>query len=357
VLSQVLGTLRADDDRCAVRFERLYDAQPEDLWRALTDEEQLRGWLAQRVSMDARPGGAFELRFGDGDDEWAAGTVEAADPPKLLELRWEVPGVSDPSLVRFEIESRPPGSLLVLDHRRLALNSGAGYSAGWHAYLDALDALLSGTEAADWYARFREVRPGYDEQAVALGWRAPGPSPVREALYRGDRAAAEEAAREADLDVFDAAALGDVRRLGELLDAEPHLVDALADDGFTPLHLACFSGGEAATRLLVERGAPLERVAESSFARVGPLGTAAFSRDLASARVLLEAGAEANGLAADGFTPLHAAAQNGDEALVDLLLGHDADPGVTAPDGRTAAVIARDAGHERCAERLAAVRA
>ena len=24
-----LGTLRADDDRCAVRFERLYDARPE----------------------------------------------------------------------------------------------------------------------------------------------------------------------------------------------------------------------------------------------------------------------------------------------------------------------------------------
>jgi uncharacterized protein YndB with AHSA1/START domain len=349
------GTLRPDDGRCAVRFERLYDATPDELWRALTDAEQLRGWMANTVRIDPRPGGVFEFRFGDADTEWAAGSVEAAEPPRLLELRWTFPGEPQ-SVVRFEIEPREPGALLILDHRRLALASGASYSAGWHAHLDLLDAVVTRSEAPDWADRYAELRPEYDRQAVTLGWQSPAPSAVREALYRGDRAAAEAAAAGVSLDVFDAAALGDTARLRELLDAAPELVHALSDDGFTPLHLACFAGGVEATGLLVKRGAPLERLAESAFARVRPLGTAAVSRDPASARALLEAGADAGGTGEGGFTPLHTAAQNGDVALAELLLGNGAAPDARAADGRLPEQLAREAGHEACAELLGGVR-
>ena len=113
-------------------------------------------------------------------------------------------------------------------------------------------------------------------------------------------------------------------RLRELLDAAPELVEHLSDDGFTPLHLACFSGGPEAVRLLVERGASLERVAAASFARVRPLGTAAFARQLEAARVLLEAGADPNGAGAGGVVPLETAEANADEELVRLLLEHGA---------------------------------
>lgn len=351
-----LGTLRADTDRCAVRFERLYDATPEELWGALTDEGQLRGWMADTVRMDARPGGAFEFRFGEADTERADGVVELAEPPRLLELRWRFPGEPE-SVVRFEIEPREPGALLVLDHRRLGLDSGAAYSAGWHAHLDLLDAVLTAAAAPDWVERYQELRPEYDRQAAALGWGRATASAVRDALYRGDRVAAEAAAATVELDVFDAAALGETARLEQLLAARPELVHELSDDGFTPLHLACFSGGEAATRLLIERGASLERRAESAFARVRPLATAAFSRDHGSARALLAAGAEAGGTGEGGFAPLHTAAQNGDAALVDLLVAHGADPGVVTDDGRTPERLAREAGHEAVADRLSAVRA
>ena len=117
-----------------------------------------------------------------------------------------------------------------------------------------------------------------------------------------------------------------MERLRELLEAAPELVQALSDDGFSPLHFACFSGGAETTRLLAEQGAPLERLAENSFARVRPLGTAAFARELESARVLLECGADADGPGEGGFAPLHTAAQNGDIELVRLLLAHGADP-------------------------------
>jgi uncharacterized protein len=178
-------------------------------------------------------------------------------------------------------------------------------------------------------------------------------SDAMQALYDGDRERAESLLVPGGETIFEAAAFGRVGRLRELLDEDPRLVSSYSPDGFTPLHLACFSGGAEATRLLVERDADLEALARSSFARVRPLGTAAFSRDRESAAVLLEAGADPNGHAERGFTPLHSAAQNGDVELVRLLLHHGA-KNVAAADGRTPGDLARDAGHEECATLLGA---
>ena len=147
---------------------------------------------------------------------------------------------------------------------------------------------------------------------------------MREALYAGDRAGAEAAAAGVELDVFDAAALGRVDRLRELLDADPGLAATLSDDGFTPLHLACFAGGADAVRLLVERGAPLERLAEASFARVRPLGTAVFAGQFEAVEILLEAGADPNGVDSGENVPLQTAEANGNEELARLLREHGA---------------------------------
>jgi ankyrin repeat protein len=138
----------------------------------------------------------------------------------------------------------------------------------------------------------------------------------------------------------------------ELLDADPSFVETFSPDGFTPLHAACFSGGAEAARLLVERGAPLEVLARHEQVRVRPLGTAAFSGDAECAKVLLDAGADPNGGGANGFTPLHTAAANGNLELVRLLLDRGANPTRTLVDGRTAEQLARDSGHDDCAEEL-----
>jgi ankyrin repeat protein len=82
------------------------------------------------------------------------------------------------------------------------------------------------------------------------------PSPLMQALYRGDeKGAAEIRATLAQPDVFEAAALGEVETLRTLLDADASGVSAWSDDGFTPLHYAAFFGRPEAARLLLERGA------------------------------------------------------------------------------------------------------
>ena len=311
------GELRNDDDRCAVRFQRLYDFTPDELWSALTDQQRLRRWLAEAPLFEGGVGGRVTIAFDDGTTE---GRILTWDEPRVLEYEWRFPG-EDESVVRFELQPQEYGTLLVLDHRRLGRTSGAGYAAGWHAHLDALAGAI---QLGAWQRRFEELLPDYRSQADELGWNRPQTSPVREALYAGDRAGAEALAAEVELDVFDAAALGRVDRLRELLDADPGLAATLSDDGFTPLHLACFAGGPDAVRLLVERGAPLERLAEASFARVRPLGTAVFAGQIGAVEILLEAGADPNGVDSGENVPLQTAEANGDEELARLLREHGA---------------------------------
>lgn len=311
------GSLRADGDRCAVRFERLYDFTPAELWSALTDPQRLRRWLAETPRFESRLGGRITIAFDEGTTE---GRVLTWDEPRVLEYEWRFPG-EDESAVRFELHPQDAGTLLVLDHRRLGRSAGTGYAAGWHAHLDA---LADEIELATWQRRFEELLPRYRAQADELGWNRPRTSPVREALYRGDRAAAEAAADGAELDVFDAAALGRLDRLRELLDAEPDLVHELSDDGFTPLHLAAFAADAETLRLLVDRGAPLERLSTASFARVRPLGTAVFAGRRDAVEALLDAGTDPNGAGEGGFRPLQTAEANGNEELAEVLRRHGA---------------------------------
>jgi uncharacterized protein YndB with AHSA1/START domain len=353
VTETAYGTLRADEDRCGVRFERLYDYTTAELWAALTDPAQLAGWLAEVPTFEAELGRSVVIDFGEGGE--VRGEVLALEPERVLEYSWTFTGEGE-SVVRFELQPQERGTLLVLDHRALGRAFGVGYAAGWHAHLDMLDAALAGG-SAEWEPLYERTRPAYAAQLEGLTWAADAVSSVRQALYRGDRAAADAAAAGAELDLFDAAALGRVERVRELLDAEPELVQTLSEDGFSALHLSCFSGGGETTRLLVERGSPLERVAQSSIARVRPLGTAVFARDAECVRALLDGGADANGAGEGGFAPLHTVAANGDVELVELLLGHGADPLRATTDGRRPLDLARTAGHDDCVRLLEAAAA
>jgi uncharacterized protein len=81
------------------------------------------------------------------------------------------------------------------------------------------------------------------------------PSEVMQVLYSGDRTAAERLARTMPLDIFEAAALGALEALIERAEEDASRVNAYADDGWTPLHLAAYFGNVACAKELVRRGA------------------------------------------------------------------------------------------------------
>ena len=138
------------------------------------------------------------------------------------------------------------------------------------------------------------------------------------------------------LDVWEAAALGRTGRLRTLLDEDAALVDATAADGFRPLALAAFFGHEEGVRLLLERGADVGARGTGEI-RTTALEAASSADDTAIARVLLDAGADPRSAQPGGVTPLHAAAQNRNRELYDLLVERGADPGARTDDGTPAA--------------------
>ena len=209
------------------------------------------------------------------------------------------------------------------------------------------------------------LRPLLEQDpAVAEARDASGVSLLMHSIYRGHRDLAELIAnKKKALDIFEAASLGRLDRLRQCLDedhmraapvAQSRSIDSYSKDGFTALHFACFFGQPAAARLLIENGAAVDAVAANP-TRVMPLHSAASARNLEAARLLLEQGAAGmvNARQQAGWVPIHAAAQNGDRAMVELLLKHHADPKLANNEGKTAAMVAREKGHEEIAALLA----
>jgi uncharacterized protein len=155
------------------------------------------------------------------------------------------------------------------------------------------------------------------------------------------------------IDVFEAASLGDVERLRELLDRDPSLATAFSADGFTALHFPAFFGGVDAARLLLERGADVAAHGRAWMTGT-PLNSAASGGHTDVARLLLDADADPNARQASGWTPLHSAAHNDDLELVELLLARGADPAATNDDGTSVLSMAERGGG---AEVIARVRA
>jgi len=200
---------------------------------------------------------------------------------------------------------------------------------------------------ADGLRRLLEQDPALSEARDSTGV-----SLLMHSLYRGRRDLAElVASKKKALDIFEAAALGRLDRLKQCLRDDPSAIDSLSKDGFTALHFACFFGQPEAVRLLIESGAAVDAVATNP-TKVMPLHSAASARNLEAARLLLEHGAPVNARQQAGWVPIHAAAQNGDRPMVELLLKHRADPKLVNDEGKTSAMVARAKGHAEIAALL-----
>lgn len=154
------------------------------------------------------------------------------------------------------------------------------------------------------------------------------------------------------VDIFEAAVLGKVDRLQEILKGDPTRVSEHAPDGFTPVALAAFFGQPAAAKALIAAGADVNAAAKNPL-KVQALHAAVAGRNLEIVKAILEAGGDANAQQQAGFRPMHEAGTNANRALAELLLAHGADPSLPNDEGKTAIDFARDKGHAEFADWLA----
>jgi len=215
--------------------------------------------------------------------------------------------------------------------------------------------LYSGSEMATTAEFFDAIDRDDRAELDVLLVGQPELAAILHALYRGRRSVAERlAAATPQLDIFDAAALGRAGRVRELLGVDPGLAVARSPDGFTALHYPAFFGGAStvdAARALLEAGADVSARSQNDF-WVLPLHSAASGAHAEIVELLLAAGAKADPRQRHGWTPLHAAAQNNDARSLEALLAAGADPALRNDDGKSAADVARDAGHLELAASL-----
>ena len=195
-----------------------------------------------------------------------------------------------------------------------------------------------------------------DNPSLTEARNAEGLSPLAVAAYWGRHDLVKLLReRSGQLDLWDAAIVGDAPAVARNVEADPALVTARSPDGFTALHLAAFFGSPETVAVLIEGGADVGAWTSNTFHNQ-PLHAAVAGSDpetrLTIARMLLDAGAEPGIQQSDGSTPLMSAARHGDEALVDLLVGAGADSTTRDQGGRTAADHAREAGSVELAKKL-----
>jgi ankyrin repeat protein len=153
------------------------------------------------------------------------------------------------------------------------------------------------------------------------------------------------------LTFFEACGVGDTAEIARQLKRDPKLATTWHPAGFSPLHLAAFSGVPAAVQLLLDHGAEINARARSKFKNT-PLQAALLAGQFATAKLLLERGADPLVRQALGFTPLHEAALLGRRDLVDLFLGAGAEINSRSDDGRTAVTEALRGKHPELADYL-----
>jgi ankyrin repeat protein len=197
--------------------------------------------------------------------------------------------------------------------------------------MSSSEALVDAAKAGD-LSKVRELIRSSPGLAAA---RLPsGESPVMAALYRGHREIVDVLVESIGrVDIFAAAALGRLDDLRESLE-RPENVNAVAYDGWTPLHLAAFFGQTKAAELLLDAGASVQAISSNSL-RNTPLHAATAGGHAESALLLIERGADVTVPDAGKHTPLHIAAESGLTDVVKALLARGADPLAVDADDQT----------------------
>ncbi len=143
-LDAIRRRVHAPGDDLAVRLERRYPADVEDVWDALTDPERIARWFLP-VTGDLRVGGRFATE-GNADGE-----IRTCERPATLVLTWGGPE----SVVTVQLA--PDGgdaTLLTLEHTVPSAfvpdGSGGLYvGPGWDGALLGLGIYLAGNAVGD----------------------------------------------------------------------------------------------------------------------------------------------------------------------------------------------------------------
>ena len=127
----------------SISLPRTYDASPERVFRAWTDANSAKAWLAMGgdASIDPRPDGLFYIGMPvNGKIHPHYGRYLRVEAPRLLEFTWVSESTyGKESVVTIEFTPRGDQTELRLSHDGLPdEKQAAGHTQGWTHFLDTL---------------------------------------------------------------------------------------------------------------------------------------------------------------------------------------------------------------------------
>jgi uncharacterized protein YndB with AHSA1/START domain len=142
-----------------LEFRRTWPDDADDVWAALTEPERTARWIGRYEGERASGAtGTFRMAFeGDAPPERLT-IVECAEARRLV---LDFPD-NDGWRVELDLVGQRGGTTLIFVQRFDDPAAVPDVAAGWHWYLDRLDAELGGSEPpGDWDAFLAEVGPRY----------------------------------------------------------------------------------------------------------------------------------------------------------------------------------------------------
>jgi uncharacterized protein YndB with AHSA1/START domain len=152
------GAAGTGRDGIGIELRRRFRAAPERVFCAWTEPAALRewwyppGWIAGKIEIDLRPGGAYRIEMsrssgGSGDRVGVRGEFLEVIPPQRLTYTWIWESAfagMEPTLVTVEFESVPDGTLVILRHDKFAdLGVRHQHRTGWIAACNRLDRVVT----------------------------------------------------------------------------------------------------------------------------------------------------------------------------------------------------------------------
>jgi len=143
----------------AITLVRYLPGPIERVWAYLTESKLLAQWFSAAEVGD-RVGADVRIELG------ANGRITAYEPPRLLEYTWNEPvkascGPIFDALVRWELAEEGDRVKLTLTHSRLPDNELLAHGAGWHTFLERMDASLDGHDPAPIEPRYTQLKSEY----------------------------------------------------------------------------------------------------------------------------------------------------------------------------------------------------
>lgn len=121
------------------RFERTLNIKVENVWAALTENDQLVKWMPNLEIVDLKQNGTIQFHMNDGTGNSFEIKILNFKVNEVLQFDW------GEGWVRFELHPKSEGSLLVLEEFIKTINDHTPKDlAGWHVCLELMIDLLNG---------------------------------------------------------------------------------------------------------------------------------------------------------------------------------------------------------------------